>query len=151
MKLIPFLIILYTTRLFGQDASPAEARAEFLNQKYWSNLGKATEGTRGFALFSRNIAPNAEGLYELWVKIIPANAPAFNRKYDLPKNAAFAVQYATVNCGKRQLLMEKTAVYDSANNALDAKSSELVQKATRSRVKPGSIGETVFDYICLKL
>jgi hypothetical protein len=132
-------------------SQPTPGTPEFLDHKMWSDLGKPTEKDRGFSLFSRNIQPKTDSLFELWVKIVPSNQSEFNRKHKLPSNTAYAIQYATVDCGRRQIVMEKTAAYNSANTKVDAAGSELVRNQTRARVRSGSINEVVFDYICLKL
>lgn len=152
-KLLPLLLAIFAVQSVAQNiATPGEgAQAEFLDQKFWSMLGKPTEGTRGFALFTRNMQPKTDSLFQLWVKIVPTNAAAFNKRYGLPSNSAYAIQYATVDCGKRLVLTEKTAAYDASNGYVDPRSSDLVKNQSRTRVKSGSIGETVFDYICLKL
>lgn len=149
-KLLPFILtmLLVGPVLGQQDARSAENKAEFLSEKNWAALGRPTEGSRGFSLFSRNMKPTTDTLFEMWVKIVPANAAAFNRRFGLPANAAYAVQYATVDCTRKQITFEKSTVYNQSNAELSAPSSELVQKAGR---KSGPIGETVFDYICRKL
>ncbi|MGQ0542439.1 MAG: hypothetical protein ACT4O9_11410 [Blastocatellia bacterium] len=150
-KLFLILIVLSAGSVFGQEEKSTEARTEFLNEKNWSVLGKPVEGTNGFTHFSRNIQPKTEGIYQLWVKIVPSNQAAFNRRYNLPKTSAFSIQQATVDCGRKQVLTEKTSVFDAGNNSLNAGSSDLIQKSSRNRVKPGSINDTIFAYICVKL
>lgn len=145
------MIVLSAGSVFGQEEKSTEARAEFLNEKNWSVLGKPVEGSNGFTLFSRNIQPKTEGLYQLWVKIVPSNKAAFNKRYNLPKASAFSIQQATVDCGRKQVLTEKTSIFDVDNNELNVGSSDLIQKSSRNRVKPGSISEAIFDYICVKL
>lgn len=154
------ILLTLFTLLFCASASNAQGIAtsqalpgtpEFLDHKMWSDLGKPTEKDRGFSLFSRNIQPKTDTLFELWVKIVPKDTYEFNRKHKLPSNTAYAIQYATVDCGRRQIVMERTAAYNSANMKLDATKSELVRNQTRSRVRSGSINEVVFDFICLKL
>lgn len=152
-KLLPLFLIALTAPAFAQDKTPAAApsNGEFLAGKYWSELGKPVEGQRGFTVYTRNMQPKADSLFEMWVKIVPANAAAFNRRYGLPKESAFVVQFARVDCTKRLISFEKTAAYDAANNSIDPRGSELVKGETRTRVKSGSVGETVFEYICVKL
>lgn len=152
-KLIFVFLAIFAVQSVAQNvAAPGEgAQAEFLDQKFWSTLGKPTEGVRGFSLFTRNMQPKTDSLFQLWVKIVPANAAAFNKRYSLPSNSAYAIQYATVDCGKRLVMMERTAAYDLSNTPVSVGSSDLVRNQTRTRVKAGSINDTVFQYICLKL
>jgi len=131
--------------------STSAARAEFMNAKYWSKIGGIDDKDHGFTLFSRNLLPNPEGQIELWVKVIPNNFEQFNRRYDLSNDSAFVLQYATVDCTRNFLLLERTAVYDANNNKLNGGSSELTPKSSRDRVKPGSIGGEIFQSICVKL
>ena len=152
-NLLPLLLILFAAPAFAQDntADLAPMSAEFLDQKLWTALGKPTEGTRGFALYTRNMQPKSDTNFEFWVKIMPTNAAAFNRRYSLPRDSAFVIQRATVDCGKRTVYLDRTAAYDVAYNSLDPRSSDLIKGETRSRVRPGSVSATLFDYICLKL
>lgn len=131
--------------------SSALARAEFMNAKYWTKIGGHDDMERGFTLFSRNLLPNPDGQIELWVKIVPKNKHEFNRHYDLSSESAFVLQYATVDCAKNFVFLERTAVYDVDNNKLGAGSSSLTPKNARDRVKPGSIGGEVFQSVCVKL
>lgn len=153
-KLIPFFLAIFAAQAVAQNVAPVpteRSQAEFLDQKFWSTLGKPTEGTRGFALFTRNMQPKTDSLFELWVKVVPTNPAAFNRRYGLPREASFVIQYSTVDCGKRLVLMERTAAYDAANGPVESRSSDLVRNQSRTRVKSGSISQTVFEYLCLKL
>ena len=152
-KLLPFFLLASIAPVFGQDptAQPELARAEFLEQKYWSTLGKPTDGSRGFSLFTRNMQPKSDTMFEVWVKILPNNASSFNRRFGLPSNSAFVVQHATVDCVGRSVRFERTAAYDMLNGAVDPRSSDLVKNESRSRVKSGSVSDTIFQYICLKL
>jgi len=129
----------------------APATPEFLDVKLWSDLGKPTEGTRGFSLFTRNMQPKSDTLFEMWIRIVPVNAASFNKRFGLPRESAFVVQYATVDCQRRVVLLEKTTAFDASNGFVDARASDLVKNETRTRVKAGSVSETVFEYICLKL
>jgi hypothetical protein len=129
----------------------ALARAEFMNAKYWTKIGGIEDKEHGFTLFSRNHLPNPEGQIELWVKIVPKNLGAFNRHYDLSSDSAFVLQYATVDCSRNFLLLDRTAVYDANNTKLGTGSSSLTPKSSRDRVKPGSIGGEIFQAICVKL
>ena len=131
--------------------SSSLARAEFMNAKYWTKIGGQEDKDHGFTLFSRNLLPNPEGQIELWVKIIPNNAAEFNRHFDLSSESAFVLQYATIDCTRNFLLLERTAVYDANNTKLNNGSSSLTPKNARDRVKPGSIGGEVFQSVCVKL
>lgn len=151
-RILPILIAILAVQTFGQVNPGADpSKTEFLSEKFWSELGKPTEGVRGFSLFTRNMQPKSDTLFELWVKIVPNNRTAFNKRYGMPRDATFAVQFATVDCTKRTVMFERTAVYDDGRSVLDARSSDIVKSESKSRVQPGSIGETVFQYLCLKL
>jgi len=153
-KLLPLFLLLLVVPSIAQDKAPSVPPVinnEFLEQKFWSDLGKPTEGTRGFALFTRNMQPKTDTLFEFWVKIVPTNATAFNRRYSLPRESAFVIQKALVDCTKRTVFFEDTKAYDGGNKSVDPRGSDLVKSETRSKVRPGSVGATVFDYICLKL
>lgn len=131
--------------------SSVMARAEFMNAKYWTKIGGSDDKEHGFTLFSRNLLPNPEGQIELWVKIVPKNSGEFNRRFDLSAESAFVLQYATVDCTKNFLLLDRTAVYDANNTKLGTGSSSLTPKSSRDRVKPGSIGGEIFQAVCVKL
>ena len=131
--------------------SSALARAEFMNAKYWTKIGGIDDKDHGFTLFSRNLLPNPEGQIELWVKIMPNNITEFNRHYELSSDSAFVLQYATVDCVRNFLLLDRTAVYDANNTKLGTGSSSLTPKSARDRVKPGSIGGEIFQGVCVKL
>ncbi|HEX6279421.1 MAG TPA: hypothetical protein VFZ49_05335 [Pyrinomonadaceae bacterium] len=155
-NLLPLFLALLAAPCLAQDkvdASPihSPSSVEFLAKKYWSDLGKPTEGPRGYVLFTRNMQPKSDTLFEFWVKIVPTNATAFNKRYSLPRESAFVVQKATVDCAKRLVFLEDTSAFDSGNKAVDAKGSDLIKGENRSRVVPGSVSATIFDYICLKL
>jgi hypothetical protein len=151
-KLIPIFLLLLTAPAFAQDKiAMATNSPEFLNAKFWSDLGKPTEGSRGYAIFTRNMQPKSDTLFELWIKIVPTNATAFNRRYSLPRESAFVIQKATVDCARRLVFTEQTTAFDGSNKSVDPKGSDLVKGETRTRVKSGSVGETVFEYLCLKL
>jgi len=47
--------------------------------------------------------------------------------------------------------LEKTSAYSTSNSFVDAKASDLVKNESRTRVKPGSVSDTIYQYICLKL
>jgi hypothetical protein len=132
-------------------ASSAAARAEFMDAKFWTKIGGQEDKDHGFTVFSRNLLPNPEGQIELWVKIVPNNTAEFNRHYELSGESAFVLQYATVDCSKNFLLLERTAVYDANNTKLNNGSSALTPKSARDRVKSGSIGGEVFQSVCVRL
>ena len=143
------LIVLFAAPVFGQDVKTGDTKPENFATRNWSKLGPATDGPKGFTLHGRDIRLNSSGQYELWVKVVPANAAVFSKRYALPKNTAFVLQYATVDCGKRQLLFEKTALYDNANTVLEGRVTGLVSSSKRDAVKPGSIGESVYKNVCV--
>jgi hypothetical protein len=155
--MIVFLsLALCSSSVFAQnaDVAPPKAenvRAEFMNEKYWSKIGVQKDPARGFTLYSRNLLPNPDGQIEFWVKIIPTNVEHFNKTYDLGATAAYVLQYATVDCGKNFLLLERTGVYDSNNVRLSNGPAALTPKSARDRVKPGSIGAEIFHSVCIKL
>ena len=154
-----FIVAFTAICVFGVQAqapktapiSSNAARAEFMNAKYWSKIGGQDDKDLGFTLFSRNLLPNPEGQIELWVKIVPLNAVHFNRHYSINSESAFVLQYATVDCSKNFLLLERTGVYDAAFNRLGDGTSALNPKSIKDRVKPGSIGAEIFQGVCVKL
>lgn len=153
-KLLPLLLLVLSASAIAQDNKsnePAPMSGEFLAEKFWTSLGKPTEGSRGYTLFTRNMQPKSDTNFEFWVRIVPTNATAFNRRYSLPRESAFVIQHATVDCSKRTVYLERTGSYDASNNSLDPKGSDLIKGEARSRVRSGSVSETLFDYICLKL
>ena len=151
---LPLLLLLIAAPAFAQNqTAPAHTplSTEFLEQKYWSDLGKPTEGPRGYSLFTRNMQPKSDTLFEFWVKIVPSNSTAFNRRYSLPRESAFVIQKAVVDCSKRTVFFEDTKAYDSSSNSVDPRGSDFVKSEAKTRARSGSVGATVFDYICLKL
>ena len=153
-KLLPLFLLVITASVSGQDNKsnePAPMSGEFLAEKYWSGLGKPTEGTRGYSLYTRDMQPKTDTNFEFWVKIVPTNAPAFNRRYSLPRESAFVIQRANIDCSKRTVFLDRTASYDLSNNSLDPRGSDLIKGESRSRVRSGSVSETLFEFICLKL
>jgi hypothetical protein len=153
-KLLPLFLMVIGASAFGQDNKsnePAPMSGEFLAERFWTGLGKATEGARGFSLYTRNMQPKSDTNFEFWVRIVPTNATAFNRRYSLPRESAFVIQRATVDCSKRTVYLDRTAAYDAGNNSLDPRGSDLIKGDIRSRVRAGSVSETLFEYICLKL
>ncbi len=128
-----------------------DVRAEFMNAKYWSKIGEQEDPLKGFTLYSRNLLPNPDGQIEFWVKIVPSNLEHFKKAYELDTNSAYILHYATVDCGKNFLLLERTGVYDSGNVRLGAGPPGLTPKSARDRVRPGSIGAEIFHSVCIKL
>lgn len=147
--LYALLIVLFAAPLFGQEVKTGDAKPENFTTQNWSKLGPATEGTRGFTLHSRDIRLNSSGQYELWLKIVPANTAAFNKRYDLPKNTAYVLQYATVDCAKKLLLFERTSLYNEANAIINGRVTGLTPASRKDSVKPGSIGESVYKNVCV--
>ncbi|MEO5859835.1 MAG: hypothetical protein ABIR33_12905 [Pyrinomonadaceae bacterium] len=152
-KILPLLLLVISASVFGQDKSnePTPMSGEFLAEKFWSTLGKPTEGSRGYSLLTRDMQPKSDTNFEFWVKIVPTNAMAFNRRYSLPRESAFVIQRATVDCSKRTVYLDRTGSFDASNNSLDPRGSDLIKGDIRSRVRAGSVSETLFEYICLKL
>ncbi len=148
-NLLPLLIVLFAAPVFGQEIKPSDGRAANFTTENWSKLGPATEGPRGFTLHGRDIRMNSMGQYELWVKVIPANTAAFNRRYDLPKTTAFVLQYTTVDCTKKLLSFEKTSLYNASNAVVEGRATGLVSISQKNSVKPGSIGESVYKNVCV--
>jgi hypothetical protein len=154
-----FDVMRYTVVLFaalllagvaaGQDLKKPTA-ADSAVYGNWSKLGPTVEGTRGFTLHSRGIRLNKTGQYELWVKIVPTNSQAFTKRYDLPANTGYVMQHATVDCGKRLLLLEKTALFDTADKVLKGQTSAMQPPSQKAAVKPGSIGESIYKFVCLE-
>jgi len=132
--------------IFGQDAKVPPADNPVTSN--WSKLGPAGEGVKGFALQSRGIRLNPAGQYELWVKILPTNVPAFVRRYNLPKATTYVLQHATVDCAKKLLLLDQTTAYDSYDKVISGNVSGITPSSKRDMVKPGSIGEAVFKNVC---
>lgn len=133
----------------AQENRSASANAEKLADENWVKLGPTVEGERGFTVHGKGIRLNKEGLYELWVRIMPVNTAAFARRYNLPRELRHVVQFATVDCSKNVLLLEKTSVIGADNKALAAKTNLLTPSSKQDAVKPGSIGEAVFRYVCV--
>lgn len=124
-------------------------KVENFSTQNWSKLGPATDGPKGFTLYSRDIRLNSSGQYELWVKVVPTTAALFNKRHDLPKSTAFVLQYATVDCTKRILSFEKTSLYNADNSVAAGRVTSLVSALKRDTVKPGSIGESVYKNVCV--
>lgn len=149
-KLRPLLILIFASSLFGQAAKTEDPKAELFSTKNWSRLTGPTESSRGFALFSRDIRENGSGKYQLWVKIVPSDTGTFNKRHNLPADASYVLQYASVDCGKKLLIFEKTTVYDSREALTKIQSSAFSSKSKRGAVKPGSIGEALYESVCVK-
>lgn len=147
--LLGLLVVLFAAPVFGQGLRPSDSKPENFTTQNWSKLGPSTEGPKGFTLHSRDIRLNSRGQYELWVKVIPANTEVFNKRYDLPKNTSFVLQYATVDCAKKSLLFEKTSLYNEGYAAVEGRVSGLVSVSKKDAVKPGSIGESVYKNVCV--
>ena len=127
--------------------SPTEVNSSMAD---WSKLGPTIEGARGFTLHGRGIKMNRSGGYELWVKIVPENRSAFARRYDLPRGTDHVIQYATVDCEKRLVFLEHTTAYDSSSKSLSGRVTGLTPSSRKEAVRPGSIGEAVFRYVCVE-
>lgn len=140
------VLLVFAMPVFGQDVN--STGAENPQTANWSKLGPAVEGSRGFALSGRGMRINRSGQYELWVKITPNDTGWFVRRYDLPKGTAYVMQYATVDCSKKLLLLERTAMFDSGQKQLEGRITGITPSSRKDAVKRGSIGETVFKYVC---
>ena len=151
MKYIVILLAaIAASSVFGQDSAAAPAKPPVTDVKSWSKLGQAIEGAKGFTLHGRDIRLNREGEYQLWVKISPSNTTSFAKYYSLPAATNFVLQYATVDCNKRLLLLEKTGAYDSSGKVLEAKSETLTPSSRKDTVKPGSVGEALYRFVCVE-
>jgi hypothetical protein len=148
-NLFALAVVLFAAPVFGQNIKPSDSKPENFTTQNWSKLGPATDGPKGFELQTRDIRLNSAGQYEFWVKVIPADVAAFTKRYDLPKNTAFVLQYTTVDCKKKSLLFEKTSLYDSDSAIVEGRSTSLVSSSKKDSVKPGSIGESVYKYTCV--
>ncbi|MGD9589735.1 MAG: hypothetical protein AB7Q37_17145 [Pyrinomonadaceae bacterium] len=140
------LLLLLAGSTLGQDVKPTTAAEQAMN---WSKLGPTIEGARGFTLHGRGIRINKEGQYELWVKIVPENKADFSKRYGVPRNADHVLQYATVDCEKRSLFFEKTSVFDGSGGPIESKTN-LLTPSKKDAVKPGSIGEALYKYVCIE-
>lgn len=142
---IVLLAIAFAIPAAAQDIKPTEPTTSAGN---WSKIGTPIDGSRGFTLYGRGIRLNTEGAYELWVKIVPANTAAFVKRYSLPKNTSYAMQFATINCSKKLLLLEKTTALDTADKSIEGNMSALTPASKRDSVRPGSIGDVLFRSVC---
>lgn len=143
------LMVLVWTCAFSiaaQDVVPSEEAMK----ANWSKLGPTVEGQRGFTLHGKGIRINRGGQYELWVKIVPSNTYSFNRRYDLPQASAYVLQYATVDCEKKLLYFERTAAYGSDDRPLTGNFSSITPSSKKDMVKPGSIGEALYRFVCVE-
>jgi hypothetical protein len=151
MKYIMILLaVIAAAPVFGQNTTaapekPANARAE-----NWSKLGPTIEGTKGFTLHGRDIRLNREGQYQMQVKITPGSLPTFTKRYSLPGSTNYVLQYATVDCSKRVLLLEKTIVYDADGKPVSAPNESLTPSSQKETVKPGSVGEALYRFVCVE-
>ncbi|MGE0655056.1 MAG: hypothetical protein AB7F88_02915 [Pyrinomonadaceae bacterium] len=140
------LLLFCAAPVFCQDARSTVAdKPETSN---WSKLGPTVEGSNGFTLSGRGIRLNGSGLYELWVKISPTNRGSFVKRYRLPGGSSYVLQYATVDCRGNTLSLERTAAFNSHDVQIEGKLDGIIPASKKDAVKPGSIGETLFKYIC---
>lgn len=144
---IAFLVLLFAVPVFCQGEKTTVPGDPELTEN-WSRIGNPIEGPRGFTLEGRGIRMNASGAYELWVKILPANTAVFTKRYALPKSTEYVLQFATVDCSKNLLLLEKTSAYNSGNKVLEGNMSVITPSSKRDVVRPGSIGEALFRFVC---
>jgi hypothetical protein len=151
MKYIVILVAaIAAAPVFGQDPTAAPAKPPITEAKSWSKLGQPIEGTKGFTLYGRDIRLNREGEYQLLVKITPVSTTAFARAYSLPTATNFVLQYATVDCNKKLLLLEKTGAYDTNGKVLEARGETLTPSSRKDTVKPGSVGEALYRFVCVE-
>ncbi len=145
--MLPLLLAVLAVSAFGQEKRK-DVAAENPLTAHWSKLRHKVDGPKGFTLAGRGMRINPFGQYELWVKIVPVNPTVFLKQYGLPAKTAYVLQYATVDCGKRLLLFEKTAAYDAADTPVSGRVSGIVPSSAKDSVKPGSIGDAVFASVC---
>ncbi|HXF43669.1 MAG TPA: hypothetical protein VNK26_08005 [Pyrinomonadaceae bacterium] len=144
-----FILGLCVFSVAGQTkVEKPSADPEFMDQKYWSQIGKPIEGPRGFSLFSRNIHPLSDTLFELWVKVIPNYPDTFNRRNSLPKNLSYYVMFAKVDCDKRLVGVQQISGFDSNGARIELKETSLASSENLTKVKPGSVNEVLFNKIC---
>lgn len=149
-KLVFVLALVCAVSAFGQDTKVSDSKTGTLITKNWSEFVGPTEGPRGFKLFSKDMKQNSDGQYEMWIKIIPNERSVFTKRYEIPSNTAYVLQYATVDCSKRLMAFEKTTLYDADDALVKSESTTLSAKTTRDKVRTGSIGAVVFEKICLE-
>lgn len=147
-KVFPVLVfLLLGGAIYGQDSNLGGAQAQTVSEN-WSKLGPTVEGPRGFSLQGRGIRINGAGQYELWVKIVPVNQESFVRRYGLSREVRYVHQYAIVDCEKKYLSLERTTAFDASDRALKARTDSLTPGSKRNKVQAGSIGESIFKYVC---
>lgn len=147
MKYVLLLLsIAFAGPVLGQDVKPAAG--DNPQTANWSRLGPTVEGARGFTLSGRGIRLNRGGQYEMWVKIEPTDAAVFVKQYYLPQGTSYVLQYATLDCGRKLLSLDKTAAYGPEHKRLEGRVSGITPSSKRSTVRPGSIGEAIFKYVC---
>ncbi len=139
------LVILSAFAVFPQSDSDRE----FLNEKFWSALGKPSEGPRGFSLFTRDLQPKGDSYFEFWLKIVPAEPAAFARRYSLAREITAIVQYTSVDCRKKIVSAERVRAFSADLEPVSVKGSAFARD--EKRVRAGTINETVFQRICLSL
>lgn len=151
MKYIVILLAaVAATPLLGQAPATPPAKQPSPEAGNWSKLGQPIEGAKGFTLHGRDIRLNGEGQYQMLVKITPASSATFARRYSLPAATNYVLQSATVDCTKRVLLLEKTGAYDADGKLLDAKGETLTPSSRKDTVKPGSVGEALYRFVCVE-
>ncbi len=116
----------------------------------WSKLGPTVEGPRGFTLHGRGIRINSQGQYELSVRITPVSLLPFIKRYDLPKATSFVVQFATIDCEKRLVSLEKTEIFGVSGQAIEGKITGITPSSRKESVRPGSIGEALYRFVCVE-
>ena len=148
MKVLLLAVVLMAAGpVWGQDLKTAAGADP--GAANWSQLGPSIEGTKGYTLFGRGIRLDRSGQYELWVKIVPENTSNFVKRYSLPRTTVYVMQHATVDCEKRLLLLEKTSAFDSGDREVQGSISSLTPGSKRGAVRPGSIGESIYRYVCV--
>ncbi len=134
----------------GQNTTAVPVKPAETPTGNWSKLGSPIEGTKGFTLYGRDIRLNGDGQYQLNVRITPSSIPTFAKRYSLPASTNYVVQSATVDCNKRLLLLEKTTVYDAAGIPVEAPNESLTPSSRKDTVKPGSVGEALYRFVCVE-
>ncbi len=147
--IIAVLIGVAAVSVSAQDIKPAPATSGNPADGNWSKLGPTVEGERGFTIHGKGIRTNTDGRYELWIRIEPVNTAAFARRYNLPREMRHVVQFATIDCAKNVLALDQTSVIGVDNKAIPAKTGSLTPSSKQQNVRPGSIGEAVFRFVCV--
>lgn len=145
-----YILVLSVSLVFASVAAAQEVKQGGAESANWSKLGPAVEGPRGFTLLGKGIRINGSGQYELWVKVVPGNQPAFIKRYDLPKGTEYVVQYATVDCDRRSVSLEKTALYGMQDKVMVGNITSITPSSRKETVRPGSISESVFRFVCVE-